>query len=234
MPPVTPETVVEQFEWRYATKKFDPARTIPPATWAALEQALVLTPSSYGLQPWKFFVVTDPAVKAQLPAHSWGQRQPQDCSHMVVLAIKANVGETDIDRYVARVSEVRGQSVERWPVQADDGRQPDRPAVRHQRVGGPAGVHRAGPVHGVRRRPGRGHLPDGGDRSGRSTTRCSGSAARGIGRWSAARPATGRPTTSTRECQGALQDRGRDPGDLRANRIRPNRRISRRRSGDTH
>ena len=112
MPPVTPETVVEQLRWRYATKKFDPARTIPPATWAALEQALVLTPSSYGLQPWKFFVVTDPAVKAQLPAHSWGQRQPQDCSHMVVLAIRANVGEADIDRYVARVSEVRGQPVE--------------------------------------------------------------------------------------------------------------------------
>jgi nitroreductase len=81
-------------------------------TWAALEQALVLTPSSYGLQPWKFFVVTDPAVKAQLPAHSWGQRQPQDCSHMVVLAIRANVGEADIDRHVARVSEVRGQPIE--------------------------------------------------------------------------------------------------------------------------
>ena len=112
MPPVTPESVVAQLRWRYATKKFDPARTIPPPTWAALEQALVLTPSSYGLQPWKFFVVTDPAVKSRLPAHSWGQRQPQDCSHMVVLAIKANVGEPDIDRYVARVSEVRGQPLE--------------------------------------------------------------------------------------------------------------------------
>ena len=89
----------------------DLARTIPADAWAALEQALVLTPSSYGLQPWKFFVVTDPAMKAQLPAHSWGQRQPQDCSHMVVLAIRANLSESDIDRYVARVSEVRGQSV---------------------------------------------------------------------------------------------------------------------------
>lgn len=112
MPTVTPETVVEQLRWRYAVKKFDPSRTVPPDTWAALEQALVLTASSYGLQPWKFFVVTDPTVKAQLPAHSWGQRQPQDCSHMVVLAIRANLSETDIDRYVARVSEVRGQTVE--------------------------------------------------------------------------------------------------------------------------
>src|SRR3954451_19754738 len=112
MSAASPDQVVTQLRWRYATKKFDATRTIPADTWAALEQALVLTPSSYGLQPWKFFVVTDPAVKAQLPAHSWCQRQPQDCSHMVVLAIRANVGEADIDRYVARVSEVRGQPVE--------------------------------------------------------------------------------------------------------------------------
>lgn len=112
MPIVLPETVVEQLRWRYATKKFDPARKIPPDTWAALEQALVLTPSSYGLQPWKFVVVTDPAVKAQLPSHSWGQRQPQDCSHMVVLTLKADLGEVDVDRYLARIGEVRGQTVE--------------------------------------------------------------------------------------------------------------------------
>jgi nitroreductase len=112
MPTVPPETVVEQLRWRYATKKFDPTRTIPPDTWAALEQALVLTPSSYGLQPWRFFVVTDPAVKALLPAHSWGQRQPQDCSHMVVLALKTDLGEADIDRYLSRIGEVRGQTVE--------------------------------------------------------------------------------------------------------------------------
>ena len=112
MPTVPPETVLAQLRWRYATKKFDPTRTIPPDTWAVLEQSLVLTASSYGLQPWRFYVVTTPAVKARLPEHSWGQRQPQDCSHMVVLAIKADLNEADIDRYVGRVAEVRGQTVE--------------------------------------------------------------------------------------------------------------------------
>ena len=111
MSAATPEAVVHQLRWRYATKKFDPNRKIPPDTWTTLEQALVLTPSSYGLQPWKFFVVTDPAVKAQLPAHSWGQQQPKDCSHMVVFAIKRNVGEADIDRYLERIAEVRAQPV---------------------------------------------------------------------------------------------------------------------------
>ena len=112
MSAATAEAVVAQLRWRYATKKFDPARIIPPDTWSALEQSLVLTPSSYGLQPWKFVVVTDPVVKARLPAHSWGQKQPQDCSHMVVLALRADLGEADIDRYLDRVAEVRGQSRE--------------------------------------------------------------------------------------------------------------------------
>ena len=108
----SPASVVAQLQWRYATKKFDPSRVIAPDVWHALEQALVLTPSSYGLQPWKFFVVTDPVAKAKLPALSWGQTQPKDCSHMVVLAIRANLGEAEIDRYVHRTAEVRGQPIE--------------------------------------------------------------------------------------------------------------------------
>jgi nitroreductase len=112
MPAANPEAVVDQLRWRYAVKKFDPTRQIPADTWSALEQSLVLTPSSYGLQPWKFFVVSDPAVKAQLPAISWGQPQPKDCSHMVVFAVRAQLGESDIDRYLNRVAEVREQTVE--------------------------------------------------------------------------------------------------------------------------
>ena len=44
---------------------------IDPSIWQALEQALVLTASSYGLQPWKFLVITDPAIRAELRPHSW-------------------------------------------------------------------------------------------------------------------------------------------------------------------
>ena len=47
--PVSNETLIAQLKWRYATKKFDPTRRIPDADWRALEEALVLTPSSFGL-----------------------------------------------------------------------------------------------------------------------------------------------------------------------------------------
>ena len=108
----SPETLVRQLQWRYAVKKFDPARTIPPQHWKALEQALVLSPSSFGLQPWKFFVVANPEVRAKLLRFSWGQKQVVDASHLVVFAIKHNLGLADIDRYLARMAEVQGLTKE--------------------------------------------------------------------------------------------------------------------------
>src|ERR1017187_2448595 len=102
------EQLVNQLHWRYATKQFDPQRKISPEDWAALEEALVLTPSSFGLQPWRFVVVTDQATKERLVPVSWGQRQPADCSHLVVFAVKKDVNERYIDAYLDRIAEVRG------------------------------------------------------------------------------------------------------------------------------
>lgn len=106
------ETVLNALRWRYATKKFDPARTIPAPAWSALEEALVLSPSSLGLQPWKFFVVRDPAARRALSAASHGQTQPVDCSHFVVFALRTDVDPAYVDRFIGRISEVRGAAKE--------------------------------------------------------------------------------------------------------------------------
>ena len=66
MSTITREQLSRQLNWRYATKNFDPQRKISPADWAALEESLVLTPSSFGLQPWKFVVVNSPALREKL------------------------------------------------------------------------------------------------------------------------------------------------------------------------
>lgn len=112
MQPIHPDHLLRHLNWRYATKKFDTTRTIPESEWKALEEALVLTPSSYGLQPWKFIIVTNKALRQQLLPLSWGQSQVVDASHLVVLAIKRDLGLPEIDRFVARVAEVRGVPVE--------------------------------------------------------------------------------------------------------------------------
>ena len=110
--PVPPDTVLAQLGWRYATKKFDPTKKIAADLWAKLEQAPVLSPSSYGIQPWKFVVVTDPDVRTRLHEVSYKQPQILDASHLVVFAAKNPPTPADIDTYVARTAEVRGTTVE--------------------------------------------------------------------------------------------------------------------------
>jgi nitroreductase len=110
--PVSNETLLQQLRWRYAVKRFDPTRKISAEDWETLEHALVLTPSSFGLQPWKFVVITDQAIKDQLVPLSWGQRQVADASHVVVFAARKPLTEGDVDRFVARTAEVRGVGAE--------------------------------------------------------------------------------------------------------------------------
>ncbi len=109
---LTTTDLLEHLSWRYATKKFDPTKTISAEIWAALEDALVLTPSSYGLQPWKFLVVTSQELQEKLKPLSWGQAQVTDCSHYVIFTIKKNLTAEHVDHFVARTAEVRGGSVE--------------------------------------------------------------------------------------------------------------------------
>ncbi len=109
---IDPSELLAALNWRYATKQFDPAKKIAPDTWTALEDALVLAPSSFGLQPWKFLVITDQAVKESLVPLSWGQRQLADASHVVVFAVKHPIGAVDVRRHIERTAEVQGTPVE--------------------------------------------------------------------------------------------------------------------------
>lgn len=112
MTPISIPQLAHALQWRYAVKKFDPTRRIPAETWTALEEALVLTPSSIGLQPWKFIVVTDPAMKARLMPAAWNQSQVGDCSHFVVFTVRRDLDETHVDRHIGRMAEVRGITTE--------------------------------------------------------------------------------------------------------------------------
>lgn len=98
--------------FRYATKAFDPDQKIPAETWDAFEESLVLTPSSFGLQPWKFLIVENPEIREKLKAASWGQGQVTDASHLVVLTARTDLTQADIDSWVARLSEVQGTPLE--------------------------------------------------------------------------------------------------------------------------
>lgn len=103
-----PEELLSALKWRYACKVFDPTRKIPAELWSALEASLVLTPSSFGLQPWKFLVIQDASLREQLVPHAWNQRQVADASHLVVMTVPKALDEAWIDANIQRMAEVRG------------------------------------------------------------------------------------------------------------------------------
>ena len=105
---VSENQLLQALQWRYATKVFDANHKIPAATWTALQDALVLSPSSFGLQPYRFVVVNNPATRAQLMPHAWNQRQVVDASHLVVFAGRTAMTEVEIDRFIERIVAVRG------------------------------------------------------------------------------------------------------------------------------
>ena len=112
MKTINSNQLLEQLNWRYATKQFNPNRKISASDWATLEEALRLTPSSGGLQPWKFIVITDPAMRAKLSPASYGQPQITDASHLVVFTAKNNLSEADVDAHVQNVSKTQGVPLE--------------------------------------------------------------------------------------------------------------------------
>lgn len=101
------ETIIERLNWRYAVKKFDATRKVSEEDWNTLEHSLMLAPSSYGLQPFKFVIVTDQELKNKLTPAAYGQTQIADCSHLVVIAYKKVLTDEDVAHYVDRIVEVR-------------------------------------------------------------------------------------------------------------------------------
>jgi len=106
------EHLLSRMHWRYSPKSFDSEKKIPEATWEAIARSLVLTSSSYGLQPWKFIVIQDPALREKLRAASWNQRQVTECSHYVVLSSRVEMDEAYVERYIQSVVAARGVAIE--------------------------------------------------------------------------------------------------------------------------
>ena len=106
-------SIQEALEWRYAVKRFDPIKKISDADWKTLTESLKLSPSSFGLQPWRFMIVDSMAMREKLKGPStYNVSQIMDSSHYVVLTYKEKIDPEFINQYIERISEVRGVSLE--------------------------------------------------------------------------------------------------------------------------
>jgi nitroreductase len=103
---------IDNLRWRYATKIFDPSKKLTDTQLQELVEATRLTASSYGLQPYVFFVISDPMLRSKLRAHAFGQAQVTDASHLIVLCARTTIDEALIDRYIADIAKTRGVPAE--------------------------------------------------------------------------------------------------------------------------
>jgi nitroreductase len=79
-------TLLDKLQWRYATKKMDSTKAVPAQKLENILEAIRLTASSSGLQPYEIFVITNSGIREQIKAIAWGQTQITDCSHLLVFA----------------------------------------------------------------------------------------------------------------------------------------------------
>jgi len=105
-------TITQALTWRYATKKFDPTKKINPDDMQAIREVLRLTPSSFGLQPWKFVFVKNPTIRETLVEHSWGQRQVADASDLLILCRVNSLREELVENYISDIIETTGAKQE--------------------------------------------------------------------------------------------------------------------------
>ena len=106
------DSFLSALEWRSAIKSFDPNKKLSQKQLDFILEAFRYSASSYGLQLWKCLVVENPKIREDLKAHSWGQAQITDASHLLVLCRQDSVSEADIDGYIQSIAETRGLPVE--------------------------------------------------------------------------------------------------------------------------
>lgn len=106
--------ITELLNWRYATKKYDSSKKIPADTLEHILEAVRLTATSSGLQPFELLVVTNAEIREKIKAVSWNQAQVTDCSHLLVFAAWDDITADRVNMMFDLTNDVRNSTNEGW------------------------------------------------------------------------------------------------------------------------
>lgn len=106
--------LIQKLQWRYATKKFNPAKVVPQEKVDKILEAVRLTATSSGLQPYEVLVVTNAAIREKIKPVAWNQAQVTESSHLLVFAAWDNYTAERINTMFDLTNEVRGFKNEGW------------------------------------------------------------------------------------------------------------------------
>ena len=105
---MTNKTLSDHMNWRYATKKMDPAKAVPAEKVEAIIEAVRMAPTSSGTQPFELFVITNPDVRTKIREAASDQSPITDGSHLLVFAAWDNYTEERIDEVAQLNKDARG------------------------------------------------------------------------------------------------------------------------------
>jgi len=103
--------IVKYLKWRYATKKFDQKKKISDQELSILFESLRLSPSSMGLQPWKFVIINDVKLRKQIRGVAWNQSQVTDASHLILLCARRDVDIPYASEHVGNMTKILKQNI---------------------------------------------------------------------------------------------------------------------------
>ncbi|MET0265366.1 MAG: NAD(P)H-dependent oxidoreductase [Duganella sp.] len=106
--------LIDKLNWRYATKKYNPAKAVPEDKLNRILEAIRLAPTSSGLQPFEVLVVKNPELRAKIREVAWNQSGVSEASHLLVFAAWDNITEERIDMMFDLTNEQRGFINEGW------------------------------------------------------------------------------------------------------------------------
>lgn len=106
--------LLQKLQWRYATKKMNPAKAVPREKVERIIEAVRLAASSSGLQPYEIILVTNPRVREKILPIAWNQAQVTDGSHLLVFAAWDNYTLERINTMFDLVNDERGFTSEGW------------------------------------------------------------------------------------------------------------------------
>lgn len=105
------EQIKKALSWRYAVKTFDPAKKVKDSDLNTVLESAHMAPSSFGIEAWKFLVVSNPEIRAKIRSVSYDQTKVTDASHLIVITHRTDVRENIARELVERTAKTQGKDI---------------------------------------------------------------------------------------------------------------------------
>lgn len=105
--------LIESLKWRYATKKMDATKKVSEQDIDCIKEAVQLSASSYGLQPYTVLDIRDSELRKEIHPMCWNQSQITDASHIFIFCNYNKVDEQDVDSLIRLKSETNEVPIEK-------------------------------------------------------------------------------------------------------------------------